>query len=252
MFAAAAPEVRLRAETQSFIIFAAVLFACAAILAALVFADAIERDSDVRAILSFGVGLIAAAALASSLTFLVTLRHWLLAIAAAAALVAAGSIAAELVSVESLAKIVFGASAGLWISLMITSVGQVVLIAVLIILVDFYSVFLGPTRRMVESGSPWLDHLTISLPTMGLDAASRLGISDIIFFSLFIGCTLCFSLRRVTTALAMTVSLLGTMVVGVILDIGVPALPLMSVAFLLANADLLYRRFLEEPDKPPR
>ena len=42
------------------------------------------------------------------------------------------------------------------------------------------------------------------------------------------------------------------MIVGVSLEMGVPALPLLSISFLLANADLLYRRFLEEPDEHKR
>lgn len=235
------------ARTAGFYI--AVVAVLAAVLAVLVTTGAVRPESDLRAILSFGLGLIAACALASSLTFLINLRHYILMVSLGAVLATAASIALDLGTLESLAKIVFGAATGLWLSLMLTSVGQVLLIAVLIIVVDFYSVFLGPTRKMVESGTEWVDHLTIGLPTLGVEAVSRLGISDIIFFSLFIGCALTFRLRRSLTALAMTASFVGTMAVGVSLNRGVPALPLLSIFFLLANADRLYRRYLKEPDE---
>ena len=94
---------------------------------------------------------------------------------------------------------------------------------------------------MVESGGPWIDYLTINLPVFGADAVSRLGVSDIIFFSLFVGCTLIWRLRRTLDGADAGAVVRGaTMVVGVSLDIGVPALPLLSIFFLLANGDLLY------------
>jgi hypothetical protein len=209
----------------------------------------LDPDSDARLVLSFALGLVTVCAVASSLSFLINLRHLLLLLTLSAGLVAAGSLALEWTAAESMAKIVFASSAGLWIALMLTSISQVLLISILIIVVDIWSVFLGPTKKMVESGGPWIDYLTINLPVFGADAASRLGASDIIFFALFIGCTLIWRLRRVITALAMTLSFIATMIVGVTLDIGVPALPLLAIFFLLANGDLLYTRFLEEPDE---
>ena len=128
-------------------------------------------------------------------------------------------------------------------------VGQIVLISGLIIVVDFYSVFLGPTRHLLQSGSSWIDYFTINLPVFGAPDASKIGVSDLIFFSLFLACTLTYRLRRITTALTMTASFIGTMIAGVSLNMGVPALPLLSVAFMLSNGDVLYRRFLEEPDE---
>jgi len=243
------PGLDFDTEVRTAAVYIGVTTVIAAALAVLVVFDIISPVSDTRAILSFGLGLIAACALASSITFLINLRHLILLVSLGAVIVTAVAIATGLDSLESVSKIVFGAATGLWISLMLTSVGQVLLISVLIIVVDFYSVFLGPTKKMVESGSQWVDHLTIGLPTLGVDAVSRLGISDIIFFSLFIGCTLTFRLRRLLSAMAMTASFVGTMAVGVTLDQGVPALPLLSIFFLLANADLLYRRFLKEPDE---
>ncbi len=203
-------------------------------------------DSDAGLALVFVLGFLIACAFVSTLSFLAGLGHRLLFLALLAGLASAGAIVAGWGTVELLAKLVFAASAGLWIGLMLTSISQILLISGLIIIVDFYSVFLGPTKKIIESGSNWIDYLTINLPVFGAPAVSRLGVSDMIFFSLFIACSLTYRLRRVITVLAMTVSFIGTMIAGIAFNKGVPALPLLSISFVSANADLLYQRFLEE------
>ena len=246
------PSLDLSLEVRSILIFAGVIGVIAAILGALLATGSLNPESDTRMMLSFGLGLIVVCALSSSLAFLMKLRHFLLVLALLAGLVAAVALVLGWTPVEGLAKVVFATTAGLWIALMLTSISQVLLISALIIIVDIWSVFLGPTKKMVESGGPWIDYFTINLPVFGADAVSRLGVSDIIFYSLFIGCALNWRLRRIVTALALALSFVATMMVGVSLEIGVPALPLLSTFFLLTNGDLLYRRFLEEPDEHRR
>lgn len=243
------PFINARLELKTIFIYAGLIALMAASLAALPALGMIGEESDARLILAFSLGIVITCAFSSSLTFLIALRHRLLLITLGALLTAAGAIIVGLMPLEGLAKVIFATSLGLWISLILTSVAQVLLISLLIIGVDFYSVFLGPTKKMVESGGPWLEYLTISMPVFGESGASRIGAADIIFFSIFVGCTLTYRLRRTTTALAMTLSFVCTMVIGVRLDIGVPALPLLSILFILSNADLLYRRFLDEPDE---
>ncbi|MHB9112275.1 MAG: hypothetical protein ACYC4D_06570 [Thermoleophilia bacterium] len=243
------PRFSYSAELRSALIFASLLGAGTAAQYVLLATGVLDPDSDTRLILSFALGLGTVCAISSSLAFLMNLRHLLLLLALSAGLVAAGGLALEWTAVESLAKVIFATSAGLWIALMLTSISQVLLISMLIIIVDMWSVFMGPTKKMVESGGPWIDYLTINLPVFGADAASRLGASDIIFYALFVGCTLIWRLRRIATALALAISFIATMIVGVTLGIGVPALPLLAIFFLLANGDLLYTRFLEGPDE---
>jgi len=209
----------------------------------------VEIGSKWGLILAFALGFAVTCALASALAILVFLRHELLILAFSAGLTAAGAILVGWEPLEGLAKLIFATSAGLLIGLMLTSISQVLLVSGLIIVVDFYSVFLGPTKMMVESGSRWIDYFTVNLPVFGAPADSRLGVSDLIFFAIFTACTLTYRLRRAATALAMTASFVGTMIIGVSLDTGVPALPLLSLSFMLTNADLLYKRFLEEPDE---
>lgn len=243
------PVIDYQAEVRTVISFIVLASLGGALAGGLLYSDIISRDSSLGLMIGLAPGMVIVAALASSLTFLILLRNQLLLLAASAAAIAAGGLLLGILPVESLAKILFAVCIGLWISMMLTSISQVLLISVLIIVVDFYSVFFGPTKMMVESSSPLIDYLTISLPVFAVEAVSRLGGSDIIFFSLFIGTTLIYGLRRSLTAIAMAASLVATLVVGVTLGYGVPALPLLSLSFLLANADLLYRRFLDEPDE---
>ncbi len=241
------PSINLGAELRAALTFAGIIAALGAALTALLATGTLGADSDTRLMVSFALGLIAACGLSSSLAFLINLRHRLLLLTLSSGLIATGAFTLGWTHVETVAKIVFATTAGLWLALMLTSISQVLLISALIIFVDFWSVFLGPTKKMVESGGPWIDYFTISLPVFGANAVSRLGVSDIVFFSLFVGCTLIWRLRRLTAALVLAASFVATMIAGVTLGIGVPALPLLSVAFLLVNGDLLYRRFLEEP-----
>lgn len=243
------PVLDYYAEIGTIAYFILMAGAATALAAALLYTDTVARGSTLGLVLGFMPGMILVAALASSLTFLICLKNQLLLMAFSAAFFAAGGLLLALTPVESIAKIVFGVCLGLWISLMLTAISQVLLISLLIIVVDFYSVYFGPTKMLVESDTRAIEYLTISLPVFAVSAISRLGTSDIIFFSLFIGTTLIYGLRRKLTAIALALSLVATMLAGVILDYGVPALPLLSLFFLLANGDLLYRRFLDEPDE---
>lgn len=211
----------------------------------LVFWGNIDPASDEGLILAFSLGIIVSCAISSSLAFLIRLRHKLLLVSLASLAVTVLAIITGYGTIEGLAKLVFATSVGLWISLLLTSIVQIALIAGLIIVVDFYSVFLGPTKKLVESGTAWIDYLTINLPVFGAPAVSQIGISDIIFFGLFMGVSISYRLRRVSTAFAITVSFIASMMIGVGLGIGVPALPLLSIFFILANADVMFQRYLQ-------
>lgn len=247
-FTARSPRIDAALEIRTLVIFVILAAALGGALLVLTREDLLDYASDNGLVVAFALGMLVTCAFSSSLAFLISWRHFLLLGALVFLALTIFAIYAEIGPLESLSKVILATCAGLWISLMLTSIVQIVVIAGLIILVDIYSVFMGPTRKIVESGSSWIDYLTIKLPVFGAPAVSQIGISDIIFFSLFVGVTITYSLRRTTTALALTVSFIATMIIGVNRGVGVPALPLLSVFFLMANADLLYRRFLQEPD----
>jgi hypothetical protein len=100
----------------------------------------------------------------------------------------------------------------------------------------------GASSVSAKSGKLAPAHLrTSSAPT-----SAGLGLPDVLFFSLFLGATARFGLRRKATWLALVGSLGLTTLLAVYADpfktSGLPALPGISLAFLAVNADLIWRR----------
>lgn len=134
-------------------------------------------------------------------------------------------------------------AAGWWFLVFFEEVSWVLLVALLIIPVDIYSVFRGPTKVIVEQQPRVFDALSIAFPLPGEHNSAQLGLPDVLFFALFLGAAVRFRLRPSLTWAAMTLSFGLTLVLAVAGDIsGLPALPLLSAAFLLVNADLIWRR----------
>jgi hypothetical protein len=79
-----------------------------------------------------------------------------------------------------------------------------------------------------------------------VDASAKLGLPDLLFFALFLAAADAFSLRMRTTWFLMVASFGGTLALTYLLYLGgLPALPLLAIAFLVANADLLWRALRE-------
>jgi hypothetical protein len=150
------------------------------------------------------------------------------------------------------AKLAAVAGAGLWFLAFFEAVSWVLLVAVLIIPVDIISVERGPTKHIVEEQPELFDVLSIGFPIPGEHSSARLGLPDILFFALFLAAAARFGLRVKLTWIAMVLSFGLTLAAAVWLDVGgLPALPLLSAAFVLANADLLWRSFRARAEKNP-
>jgi hypothetical protein len=79
-----------------------------------------------------------------------------------------------------------------------------------------------------------------------VDSSAKLGLPDLLFFALFLAAADMFRLRVRLTWLLMTASFGTTLAFTYYLWVGgLPALPLLALAFLIANADLLWRQFRE-------
>jgi hypothetical protein len=127
----------------------------------------------------------------------------------------------------------------------------VVIVALIIPWVDAYSVWRGPTNTIVHHHAGVFERLSFAFPVPGENQAANLGIPDMLFFALFLAAAARFRLRVGLTWLLMTASFGITIVFAVWLDLGgLPALPLLSLAFLTANADLLWRRFRSGQPSP--
>jgi hypothetical protein len=131
---------------------------------------------------------------------------------------------------------------GWWFLTYFEALSWVVLVALLIPWVDAYSVWRGPTKQITEGHAQVFGALSVAFVVPG-GGAARLGLPDVLFFAVFLGASARFGLRPAWTFVAMLVGLALTMVFATWWDVnGLPALPGISLGFLLPNADLLLAR----------
>ncbi len=136
---------------------------------------------------------------------------------------------------------------GFWFVQMLEALTWVVLVAALIPWVDVASVYRGPTKVVVEEQPGLFERIAIAFAVPGDEAAAFLGPPDVIFFALFLAAAARYGLRVRATWLGMAGALSATLLLTDALDLnGLPALPAISLGFLLPNADLLWRSFRTE------
>jgi hypothetical protein len=169
-------------------------------------------------------------------------RRWN--IAAAAAFGVAAVVTWELNShlPSNFAKLGAYTCAGWAFLLLFEEVSWVVIVALIIPFVDAISVAAGPTKAIVNHHFEVYSAVAVAFLAPG-GLAADLGPPDILFFALFLAATVRWGLRPTWTWLAMTAMYSLTLVIANLADInGLPALPFLSFGFLVANADLLWRR----------
>jgi hypothetical protein len=173
------------------------------------------------------------------------LRHWrgVAAVGLAFALLAGACEAADLDVLGNFAKLAAVTAIAFWFLDLFERLSWVVFVAAVIPLVDAISVWRGPTRHIVTERPEVFGLLSFAFPVP--EGAFQLGLPDLLFFGVFLGAAARWALRLNWTWLAMTGSFGVTMATAVWLDPfdigGLPALPLLSLAFLTANGDLLWR-----------
>jgi hypothetical protein len=155
---------------------------------------------------------------------------------------------ADLGALSSFAKLGAMTAVAFWFLNYFETAYWVVLVALIVPWVDAYSVWRGPTSNIVEHHGEVFTSLSFSFPVPGEDDAARLGLPDLLFFGLFLSASARFGLRVLPTWAALVASFGATIALAVLTDqAGLPALPLLSLGFLLPNADLLWRRWRARP-----
>ena len=134
---------------------------------------------------------------------------------------------------------------GFWFLRFFERLSWVVAIACVIPVVDAISVWRGPTHHIVTEQPRVFSALSVAFPAPAGDFFA-LGLPDILFFGLFLAAADRWGLRVWLTWALMVASFTATIALAVYSDPfgigGLPALPGLSIAFLLANADILWRR----------
>jgi hypothetical protein len=172
----------------------------------------------------------------------IAFRPRLLAAAIVLGSVAVGLSLADLDVLFNLTKLLALALLGFWFLSYFENVAWAALVAAIIPWVDIWSVFFGPTGKITSDHPSIFERISIAfrLPGEGRGTAN-LGPPDILFFALFVAAARRFGLRVGWTWLAMSAGIGGTLVLAATTDVGgLPALPAVSLGFLLANADLLW------------
>jgi hypothetical protein len=140
---------------------------------------------------------------------------------------------------------------GWWFLGYFETLGWVVLVAAIIPWIDAYSVWRGPTKNIVAHHEHVFTVLSFAFPVPGEHSAANLGVPDLLFFALFLAAAYRFGLRVLWTWVAMLVLLGTTIALTVWLDLnGLPALPAISLGFVLPNADLIWARLRTSRGQP--
>jgi hypothetical protein len=124
----------------------------------------------------------------------------------------------------------------------------VALVACIIPFVDAFSVFSprGPTNEIIKHHEQVFTTFSFAFPIPGEPAAANLGLPDLLFFALFLAAAARFQLRVGLTWIAMTLSFGATLALASVWRGGLPALPLLAIAFLAVNADLIWAEVQRE------
>lgn len=168
----------------------------------------------------------------------------LAAIAAALGVLAVLLSLAGMGSLFNVTKLLTLTFAGFWFLQLFEALSWVVIVAVVIPWVDAVSVWRGPTDYVVSEQPSLFERVSYAFRLPGEEGSANIGPPDILFFALFLATAARFGLRVGWTWTCMVGMLSLTVVVTVAFDIGgLPALPAVSLGFLLPNADLLWRRW---------
>ncbi len=115
------------------------------------------------------------------------------------------------------------------------------LAAVGALVADLWSVFAGPTRLVIDEAPAVLGYLLVQTPALGGGGGVGIGVTDVLFLSLFLeGARVC-NLRMGWSLTGMCAGLVATIGLVIVTGVALPALPLLATGFLAANVDLLWR-----------
>ncbi|MGZ8687873.1 MAG: hypothetical protein ACXWZP_05535 [Gaiellaceae bacterium] len=168
----------------------------------------------------------------------------LAAIAAALGVLAVLLALADLGALFNVTKLLALTLAVFWFLQLFEALSWVVLVAFVIPWVDAVSVWRGPTDYVVSEQPGLFEQVSYAFRLPGEEGSANIGPPDILFFALFLAAAARFGLRVGWTWVGMVGLLSLTVIVTVALDVdGLPALPAVSLGFLLPNADLLWKRW---------
>jgi hypothetical protein len=174
-------------------------------------------------------------------------RPVLVATSVAGLALAVGGTLADLPTPAGVGKMLAAGALGMLFIPLLERPWHVAVVAVLVIGVDTYSVFAGPTKQLLESGGDVVSTFTVPFTAPGVYGAAGIGVTDFLFLGLFCGAAMHWRLRQRLTLPLCGLSFSASIAVAQLLDRSIPALPLLSLAFVLPNVGRLRPG---APDRP--
>ncbi len=138
----------------------------------------------------------------------------------------------------NVAEALFAGSIGLLFARWLADHRAAIAVPLFVAAVDVWSVASGPSSRLLAGGTDRVDPLSFDMPAWGgAGSAGHLGVSDAVFLSIFAAWAFRYGFRRRATLVGMGLGLLASLLLGVLLERAIPALPLIALGYLLPNVD---------------
>lgn len=142
-------------------------------------------------------------------------------------------------------RIISAGSLALALARYVLSPGIALVIACVATASDILSVFAGLTKALLQEDSPALDFLILIFPVSGAPLGFGLGLSDFVFLALFAYVSYLLNLRYYPTLTLGGFAAIIALSSGLLLQRSLPALPFISLSFVLVNALPIYRILLK-------
>jgi hypothetical protein len=156
----------------------------------------------------------------------------------------------SLIVINGLSLVIFSFSVGELLSREVLSSGHLIPVAVVLALVDFWSVIGGPSRQIAKDIAefagkegytqnlppPWTSFLLLRFPQFLMrEIYSFLGIGDLVILAFLIGCIHRFNLPVKASYSALILGTVLAVLVANLLVKAIPVLPVIALLFILAN-----------------
>jgi hypothetical protein len=193
---------------------------------------------DTRVLVAGGVGMMLVAATALSLMPARDTTFGPLLILLGGGLVVACLNVGGVGAVANVPEALVAATIGLLFARLLSTPLIAIAVPLFVAAIDIWSVASGPTSQLLEGPGDRVDALSFDLPTWGDgDSVGRLGLSDAVFLSMFAAWAYRYGFRRTPTLIGLALGLVASLLLGVLTDRAIPALPLIAAGYLLPNLD---------------
>lgn len=215
------------------------------------------RAGDETVVVAGGVGLLMLAASTLAIVPAYDTFFGPVLIALGAGLLMATLNAADVGAGANVAEAFVAGAVGLLFARALATPAIAVAVPIFVAGIDVWSVLSGPTEQLLESRDDSADALSFDLPAWGHEGSvGSLGVSDAVFLAMFASYAWRFGFRRAATLVGLALGLVGSLLLGIVLDEAIPALPLIAAGYLLPNLDRIAPLFAEpraaEPDATAR